>query len=381
MYFRLIASLFLVAATILPACNSSYEIHPNGKQVSVGLIARGIPGDGADSHLASQAMMWFLSREPYLPDGTEMQLVVEHDHDSAAGLEAAMRKFAKQENIVAVVVFSESDLILQNLALFDELALPVLAAMATNPEVVRNNQYISQLSFDDEFQGAVAALYVREELEVKRVTLLNKPASAHSSYLAQEFVRRFELVGGEILADGPMATTPAELRRQLQQAREAETQLLFLTQGYEGVLAVLQHLHDMDWQPMVMVRDGILAYVTTNHPESVDIFEGVIATDVATPGMYLPRRGRRLIQGFDMFAGELNTYSVLAIEAADLLQQTLADCDNDMSRPCFQKHLRRTGVFMGVLGHIGFSESGTAQRPVVIHQIHRGKRVFVARVY
>ena len=132
---------------------------------------------------------------------------------------------------------------------------------------------------------------------------------------------------------------------------------------------------------MVMVRDGILAYVTTNHPDSLDIFEGVLATDVATPGMYLPRRGRRLIQGFDMFAGELNTYSVLAIEAADLLQQTLADCENDMSRPCFQKHLRRTGVFMGVLGHIGFSESGTAQRPAVIHKIHRGKRVFVARVY
>lgn len=381
MYFKLITSLLLAAVITLAACNRVNEIHPNGKRVTIGLIASGPAGEEADSHFASDAMRWFLSREPYLPDGTEMQLLIEHDNDTAEGLEVALRKLAEQEEVIAAVVFSESDIILQKLAVFDELALPVLAAKATNPEVVRDSQYISQLSFDDEFQGAVAAMYVRDELELKRVTLINKPDSVHSRYLGEEFVRRFESVGGQILSDESMATTPAELTRQLQQARDARTQLLFLTPGYEGVLAVLQQLQEMNWHPRVMVSDGVLANVATNYPESLDIFEGVIATDVASPDMYLPPRGRRLIRGFDMFGGELNTHSILAIEATDLLQQTLADCVDEISRLCFQKHLRRTGVFMGVLGHIGFSKSGTAQRPVVVQQIRRGKRDFLVRVY
>ena len=323
MYFKLITSLLLAAVITLAACNRVNEIHPNGKRVTIGLIASGPAGKEADSHLASDAMRWFLSREPYLPDGTEMQLLIEHDNDTAEGLEVALRKLAEQEEVIAAVVFSESDIILQKLAVFDELALPVLAAKATNPEVVRDSQYISQLSFDDEFQGAVAAMYVRDELELKRVTLINKPDSVHSRYLGEEFVRRFESVGGQILSDESMATTPAELTRQLQQARDARTQLLFLTPGYEGVLAVLQQLQEMNWHPRVMVSDGVLANVATNYPESLDIFEGVIATDVASPDMYLPPRGRRLIRGFDMFGGELNTHSILAIEATDLFGAVL----------------------------------------------------------
>lgn len=374
-------AIVLVLLLCVFACHREAAIEPNGQSVTVGLIVSGTrPQYPADDEVA-MAVRWFFSVYPFLADGTSVDVAVHYDGDSIDGLTSAYTALSKQQNLVVLISFSRSDLLLQASKEGDALAVPIIAAIASNPDVATSSDMISLLSFDDRFQGAIAALFVRDELLIERAAVFSDPSSRYSSYLAQEFASKFQSVGGILSAQVKLESSErldADLLRTL---RAQDTEMLYVTVEADSALEIARQLDAMDWHPRVMVSDGVLANWVENSSDSLHLVQGVLAADLFSPGMRLPSRGKTLRRQFKLADGEFTTSSIMAIDAANLLWQAMSHCASPGRSGCVQKRIRDFDEFDGVLGRMGFTEQGHARRPLIINRIDGDQRRFFARVF
>lgn len=326
-------------------------------------------------------MAWYLETRPLTDAGTRVELVVEDDGGTVAGLQKALRRLAGRQDLAVVVSFAPSDRLLRVVETVNELGLPVIAAVATNPNVVRSTDLVSLLSFDDRFQGQVAALYARNELGLERAAVFTLPESRYAQFLAGQFRAELENEGGRIVHWKDLESDGPPLAKAVAEAREAGAQMLYLALDQELSLAAVETVASIGWSPVIMVSDGVLAAWIRHFPDRLEDADGVIGTDLYAPGMYLPPAGEALLERYARRGRPVGTHAVLALEAAELLRNVMGRCGQVPHRSCVQARLRETGDFVGALGKIGFTTEGLAERPIVINRLRDGAREFVVRVY
>jgi ABC-type branched-subunit amino acid transport system substrate-binding protein len=94
--------------------------------------------------------------QPYLDNGNGIELVVEDDKNEPALTVTLLKKLVKEVGVSAIITFSSTSPVLAMAKVADDYKTPVLAAVATHPDITKDNGFINQLVFDDNFQGIVA---------------------------------------------------------------------------------------------------------------------------------------------------------------------------------------------------------------------------------
>jgi branched-chain amino acid transport system substrate-binding protein len=317
-----------------------------------------------------------------LDDGTAIELRLENAADEAGAASAVLRRLAASKEIVAVISLFGSETTLAMAPLANQLAIPVLAATATNPDIVEGGPWISQLMYDDSFQGAVAAVFVGDELRVERVAVVSDPENTYSRYLAEQFTSKFEAEGGELTRQIHLTGSAADDSGELAGARGDHTELIYMTVGAEQLLAIGKVLEAMDWKPRLMGPDGSLSSLQSRFPRQLYLFEGMLATDVYSSSMPLSQVGKehRVLPAGVL--RQLDTFSVLGIEALAVLKSAMIRCDQRATdRACLGAAIRDTRDLPGILGRITITQDGRAIRPLVINTIKKGNIVYRVRVY
>ena len=264
---------------------------------------------------------------------------------------------------------------------------PILATLATHPNVTEKNDFISQLCFDDDFQGTVAALYVRDELLIDKVAVVSYPGSDYSSYLASKFERKFKSIGGEITDTISFTEETGELSKIIKSVNDNTPELLYLPIDAQDVIRIIREVQELGWNPQIMGREGLIATILADHEEELDLVEGVIAADFFAHGMSLltpfGKKARKQYESRDKYEsrGRGTTYAVLGAEGYAILLNAMNRCSDPEDRECLNNQIRATTNFLGMMGKITITSNGKAQRPFFINSIHDGLSRFIVKVY
>lgn len=381
---RRLHCFFVVVGMVLAliACNREPVIEPTGDSIVVGVIA---PTEGLGGFKGRQAiagMQLALKLHPYTESGTSVELLLETVEDEPEAVSQALRRLAANVEVAAVVSLADSDAMLAAAPLANRLAIPVLAASATNPDIVKGGPFVSQVIYDDAFQGAVAALFVRDELLIKKVAVVSNPENTYSRYLAERFSGKFESIGGEITRQLYLPGVDDDYSEQLALLKQDEPELIYMTVGTQKLWQIGVALRKLKWKPRLMGPDGSLSALLTQFPERIKLFEGMLATDVYTSKVPLSRMGEQYGKVSLELLDKLDTYSVLGIEALAIAIKAVERCgEAGAKRNCIAGQVRQTRDFAGILGRITIDENGRALRPLVVNSIKNGRLAYQVRIH
>jgi branched-chain amino acid transport system substrate-binding protein len=375
---------FLALALLVPGCRKKEPpITPSGRTVKVGVIG---PMSGPSRDLGQNGLKGIklsLIMHPYLKNGDKLELVVADDRNDPRQSVKEFKNMMNTQKVSAVLLLSSSASCLAINDIADRYKTPVLVNLGTHPKIATNTKYVSQLCFDDLFQGKVAALFVHDELLIDRVTVFSDPNSFHSSSLADEFVKKFMDTGGEVTDIISLKAGPkADFSKILTKIRKDKPKLLYLPIEPQYIIKIIKALRSIGWFPECMSSDGLLARVVSRYQNEVNLLDGLYAVDFYSSTIIPTPYGKKAIKKYhEVYGKKGNSFAALGVEGMDILRFAMNRCADPEDRECVNDKLRHTINFCGIMGKITIKEDGKARRPLIVNQIRHEKILGVVKVY
>ena len=122
--------------------------------------------------------------------------------------------------------------------------------------IARPNAF--RVCFSDPNQGKASAEYMAKYLGVTQVAVIYDSSDAYSSGIFETFAAKAPELGINIVAaEAFTESSNTDFSVQLQNARNAGAELLFLPFYYQEAALVLQQLAAMEWSPLIFSCDGM----------------------------------------------------------------------------------------------------------------------------
>lgn len=377
--------LMLVSLFLFSGCEQQTVIQPSGTTVKIGFVGPFSGQDDAQGRESLKGVRTVMQLQPLLLNGDAVELVIENDNNDPKLTTKALRKLIAEDKVAAILLASSSHAALQAVSVADTGKTPIIALLATHPDVIANRSFVAQLCFDDKFQGSVAALFVADELLIEKVAVFTDPGNAYSIYLGAEFVRKYEPVGGEITGFVSLGSGPADYAQIIKDLQQKGTELLYFPLGAKYVMEIVKAVKQAGWSVEMMGSDGLLASVINRYPEEAGYLEGVYATDFFASGGDVDfsndfaTRARKAY--YSLFQGTPSTYTALGAEGYAVLQNAMNRCEESTERICINRKIRSTHKIQGFMSKISIRADGKAERPLFVNRIRRGKLESVVKVY
>jgi branched-chain amino acid transport system substrate-binding protein len=139
-----------------------------------------------------------------------------------AAAEAA-RALINLDSVDVLVGPQYSHLALTAGAVAEAAEVPMVAPMASSPDVTRDRAFVTRLAFLDAQQGAVLARFVYDSLGVRRAAAVHNVASTYGREIVELFRKTFESLGGSMAVvetyDADDSTAHVAQARRVAQAR------------------------------------------------------------------------------------------------------------------------------------------------------------------
>lgn len=375
--------VFLLLIFSLSGCGEKEKtIAPSGNTIRVGVIG---PFSGPRQLLTEntlEGIQTVLYMHPYLDNGDKIEFIVENDQNKPEDTIKAFEKLINKDKVSAAILISTSASALAINSIVDTHKVPVLALLATHPEIGKDAHFISQLSIDNMVQGMVAALFVRDELLIEKVAVFKNSDSFHSNSLANAFIDKFRSIEGEVnkVITVPKKTT--DFKSILSQLEQQQVELLYLPVDAQIVLEIAKHLDEMGWAPKLMGGDGLLSNILTRNREYNNILDGVMAIDIYSNVTQLTPYGKHTKEVFKSLFDTKNLfYPALGVEGMAVLTTAMNRCSNPADTICINEKIHEIKDFEGVLGNITIQPSGKVLRPLYINRIEGDQLKFIVKVY
>ncbi|MED9903340.1 MAG: ABC transporter substrate-binding protein [Lachnospiraceae bacterium] len=151
-----------------------------------------------------------------------------------------------------------------------------LTPSASAVDCVKNDN-VFQVCFTDPNQGIGSAQYIGENAMASKVAVIYNSSDVYSTGIYEKFVAEaanqpFEIVATEAFTND----SKTDFSVQLQKAKEAGAELLFLPIYYQEATLILTQAADMDFAPVFFGCDGLDGILTGVKGFDASLAEGVI---------------------------------------------------------------------------------------------------------
>lgn len=354
---------------------------PSGNIVKLGVIGPFSGPDAAVGASGYEGVELAVGLEPLLKNGDRIELVKIDDQSSPKLCIEAYDQLSDLD-VAAVLLLSRSNSALALAPRARVHRIPIIATIASHPDLTEKNPHLIQLSFDDAFQGSVAAMYLRDDMLLRRAAIIGEPADIHARSLADEFARQFAEANGTIVEYLPLNGIGTNLTEKLSEWRQQRADVIYAPVQSHLLLDILRGLRTLHWDPVVMAGDGVLSEMLLKYPDEVALTEGIIAT--VTYSSRVPRTafGQRLQASYlETHNQSGSIFTVLGGEGAALIMEALNRADNGDAARDIQKQLRSINGFEAFSGILSIGSNGKVIRPVYVSTVKQGKLEFLVRVY
>jgi branched-chain amino acid transport system substrate-binding protein len=359
-------------------CDQEPSITPSGNTIKIGIIAPFSGSAFSKGEDGLRGIQTAIAMRPLLDNGDKVELVLKDDQNDPAMAVQALAELTQTDQVAAVVTLSSSGPVLSMTKRANTYQTPIVAVLATHPDVTKESDYVSQICFDNILQGHVAAFFVRDDLLLDRVAIFRTPTSFYSSNLAAEFESQFTALGGIITDVRDIQEGEDNLADTLALVMEKGPELLYMPLGAKEVIAIMKAVNEMGWDPREMASDGLLATVFLQYKQHLHLLEGLLSTDFFHYRSAETEFGKLAKK---RHKGKATSYTAMGVEGFSILLDAMNRCENPRDRDCINRKIRSTTGFEGLMGKITIDAKGKAHRPVIINAIENSRLKYVVKVY
>ena len=252
----------------------------------------------------------------------------------------------------------------------------ILTPTSSGPQLTQAGDYIFRNCMSDLIEGAALAEFVFKELKARTAGILY----INNDYgigLRDAFKKKFDILGGVILAEESFRKGDTDFRTQLLKIKFKNPRVLLLT-GYAEMGRILKQARELGIEIQV---------VSTSNFEMPEILE--IAGNAAENIYYT-------YQGFDIESEEevvkkfTNSYrakynknpdifAALTYDAMKILAKAIERGGTDVEN--VKKELYGIKNFIGVTGKTSFDKNGDVIKPIGIKKVEDGKFIWVNKKF
>jgi branched-chain amino acid transport system substrate-binding protein len=307
-----------------------------------------------------------------------IELVGEDTGCTAEGGQAAAQKLVADTSIIAIVGTSCSSEARVAAPILSDAGFTMVSASNTAPDLTAEGTHAAgylRTAHNDEVQGAVAAEFAYNSLNVRRAATIHD-GSPYAEGLATVFANRFQELGGEIVSQQAVAPTDTDMRPVLTTIAAATPEMIFypIFVGAGGfVTSQAREIPGLE-NVSLMGADGMFS------PEFLE------AAGAAAEGMYHSSPDfSAFTGGYAAFLekhqakygeGPISAFHAHAYDAANIIfaaieKVAVQDADGTLhiGRQALRDALYATENFSGLTGNITCNETGDCADPhIAVYQ-------------
>ncbi len=369
--------LALSILLFLNGCEKKRSVLASGKKVFIKIIASQSNEGIAYGIQGLQGLQAAKELHPFLPNGDE--IIFDISDDASDTTQAKDILATIDDNITALLTFSNSDMQLYIASLIQKMKIPTLAVIATHDDFIKQSEYMTRLSMSNSIEAEVSAAYVRDEMLMNRVGIVYSEKSIYSKSVASYFREKFLTLGGEIAIDQSIESMKNTDINYQELLDIIDLDLIFITTDAIGSYQFLKKFNSLQSDVKIFVTDGLFSDMQKHYPKELKILDGVLSIDHYSHNMDENKHIKYLQSYFEDEKILISSFAGLGYEAYQLLYKALRLCPK-YERTCINTKLRNSGVFDGVVSILETID-GDMQRPLYINEIQDAQMLRKVKVY
>ena len=188
---------------------------------------------GEASRNGTQFTMDMINEAGGVLGGRKFELIAYDNKSDQLESVNVVKRLITEDGVVTVIGTNSSGSNIAVAPIAEENEVPVISTYATNPRVTQPEegvlmQYTFRVCFTDPYQGSVIANFAYNDLGARKAAVLYEISSDYSVGLRDYFVRQWEELGGELVADEAFKTGDVEFRAQLTSIKDAEPDVIIM---------------------------------------------------------------------------------------------------------------------------------------------------------
>lgn len=345
------------------------------KVIKIGLatdLSNVLPAPGLDIAQAAQLAVDQFNAEGGLL-GYQIELVIEDDQCTGEGATTVANLFASDPDLYAVVGHVCSGASIPASDVYADARIPMVSPSSTaGAFTARGLDVANRVAFNDNIQGVVAARYIYDVLESRRIAVLHDNSS-YGEGLASTVAETFESLGGDILSFEVIDPEEQDYRPVLTVIAEQNPDLIYLG-GYQNQAALLvAQMVEVGMDDVIFFSDDGV-YTQDFLDLAGEFSEGVYVSFGAQIGDAALNADFDLAyeESFGVRPDELGPYHAQAYDAANMILSALeavAALDENgelvIDREALIKAVRETEDMEGVSGMINCEDNGDCGTVVI----------------
>lgn len=311
-----------------------------------------------------------------------VKLLLEDNANKSDQSALVAQKLITQQNVAAIIGPNASLGAVPAAAIAEGAKTVLITPWSTNPKTTldqrtgKPKRYVFRACYTDPFEGHVLAMFILNDLKLKKAAVLYDVASEAPKSQAELFQKSLLANGGQCVAFETYTTGDRDFSAQLTKIKQAEPEIIFLPTYYNDVPLVVKQAQRLG------IKTPFLGSDAWSSPDLIKLSEGAVegsyfanhyAADQATPA------ARKFLTDYQAAYGSLpDDIAALTYDAFGLLFQALRAAGKP-ERPAIRDALAGIPRYEGVTGNMQFKEgSGDPSKSLVILQIKGGKFVWYA---
>jgi len=357
--FTLLVLLFFI---LFQACSQEKKIHPSGEEITIGILA---PLSRVHRKYGYQSLLgWeFANREKnYLSNGDKIVFEVVDTQSSAKGTKEAFERLL-DKNVTAIVSFVGSGNMLALKEMLRKTKIPMIATLATNDEISKLNDSISQICMSNQRQALVAAHYIKDEKFINSVGILYYSESPYSRALAIQFQNYYKGIHGKEAFFIDFSQKDAF--RHLSPENLKDVEMIFSVLSSKDTLKVLKKLKKSSIK--LLLSDGTFSSAKESVKDELFYFNDAYIIEHYASNMSGNRDYKKIQKLLKERGLEDSSYAFLAYDAYQLLYYTLQNCPKHEQK-CINALFQNSDIIEGIAGNFNM-ENAKVKRNIYIDRI------------
>jgi branched-chain amino acid transport system substrate-binding protein len=188
--------------------------------------------------------------------GKNLEVIVEDDEATPEKTVNAFKKLVTQDKIVGLVGALTSKCSLAITKEAQQRKLVMISPTSTNDTVTDAGDYIFRACYNDSFQGVVVAQFAFSNLKGKNAAILYDNTNDYSKGLTENFKKKFEELGGKIVAQEAYATGDKDFKAQITKIKGTNPDVLFIPDYYNTVALIAKQVRSGGMTIPMLGADG-----------------------------------------------------------------------------------------------------------------------------
>ena len=311
------------------------------------------------------------------------QIVVKTLDDGGKPEEAAVAatRLITQDkvNILLGEVASSRSLAMAPIA--DSNQVPMISPTSTNPRVTKDGQktrpYVFRVCFIDPFQGTVMAKFAHDTKKITKVAVLRDVGNDYSVGLADFFAKKFQELGGKIVADESYKAGDQDFKAQLTSIKNKKPEAIYVPGYYTDVALIGRQSRELGIKVPLMGGDG------WDSAKLYEIAKGALDGSYFS-NHYSDEDPSPVVQDFvkkykEAYGAVPDALAVLGYDAARVAIDAMERA-KDLTGPSIRDAIEQTKGFQGVSGIITLDADHNPVKSAVVLGIEKNKAKFAATV-